>query len=118
MSEKIRVLVIEPGKNPEEREIDNDLKTMQELVGGFIEAVPMKFRYADTEETDRVDLICNEEGKIFDMPRNRYIPELYYDVVCGTFFLAGVGGEDFTSLTEDQIKRLKRKFTIWEDEEE
>lgn len=118
MSEKIRVLVIEPGKNPEEREIDNDLKTMQELVGGFIEAVPMKFRYADTEETDRVDLICNEEGKIFDMPRNRYIPELNYDVVCGTFFLAGVGGEDFTSLTEDQIKRLKRKFTIWEDEEE
>ena len=57
MSEKIRVLVIEPGKNPEEREIDNDLKTMQELVGGYIEPVPMKFRYPDTEETDRVDLI-------------------------------------------------------------
>ena len=28
-----------------------------------------------------------------------------YDVVCGTFFLAGLGGETFVSLTQDQLQR-------------
>ena len=115
MSEKIRVLVIEPGKNPEEREIDNTLEALQEFVGGYIQSVPMKFRYAGTEDVDRVELICNEEGKLMGLPVNRIIRELYYDVVCGTFLLAGVGKEDFDSLTEDQIRRLKNKFNIMEE---
>lgn len=114
MNEEIRVLVIEPGKNPEERMIQNDLKTLQELVGGYIETVPMKFRYANSTETDRVELICNEEGKLMNLPRNQYIRELNYDVICGTFVLAGAGEEDFTSLTDDQIRRLKDRFNIEE----
>ncbi len=112
MSEKIRVLVIEPGKNPEEREFDNTLEALQEIVGGCIQVVPMKYRYADSDAVDRVELICNEEGKLKGLPVNRYIKELNYDAVCGTFLLAGVGEEDFESLTEEQIRRLKDRYNI------
>lgn len=33
-----------------------------------------------------------------------------YDIVCGTYFMAGLGVEDFVSLTEDQIQRYKEHF--------
>lgn len=36
---KIRVLYVQPGKYPEERIIENNLKSMQKLVDGDIEGV-------------------------------------------------------------------------------
>lgn len=30
-----------------------------------------------------------------------------YDIVCGTFFVAGLGEETFVSLTDDQIQQYK-----------
>ena len=40
MSEqKLRVLVVEPGKPPAVRETDGSLESMQRLVGGYIQAV-------------------------------------------------------------------------------
>lgn len=36
---KIRVLYVQPGKYPEERIIENNLKSMQNLVDGDIEGV-------------------------------------------------------------------------------
>ena len=44
------------------------------------------------------------ENKLSD---ERGVP---YDIVCGTFFMAGLGSEDFTSLTDDQIRRYKKMF--------
>ena len=32
----MRILVVEPGKQPEEREIDGSLESMQQIVGGLI----------------------------------------------------------------------------------
>lgn len=37
MSEKINVLLIEPGKYPKQIEIEDTLEAMQETVGGYIE---------------------------------------------------------------------------------
>ena len=37
------------------------------------------------------------------------LPE-YEDVVFGTFFLCGDGGEDFCSLTDEQVKRYIERF--------
>ena len=57
---------------------------------------------------DPVALVFNSEGKFSDLQPNRLLrlengdP---YDVVCGTFFLAGLGGETFVSLTQDQLQR-------------
>ena len=101
MSEqKLRVLVVEPGKPPAVPEIDRSLESMQRLVGGYIQAVyPFD---------DPVALICNEEGKLLGLPMNRTLRDergVPYDIVCGTFFLAGIAEDDFASLTDRQIEK-------------
>ena len=102
MRDKIKILVVEPMKPCEVREIPDTLEAMQALVGGYTQAV-----YPFQEE---VAVICNEEGRNLDLPYNRPLMDesgLPYDIVCGTFFMAGVSGEHFVSLTEEQIQRYK-----------
>lgn len=97
----MKVLIVEPMKPCYVREISG-LNDMQEIVGGHIEAIyPFK---------EQVAIIANEEGKILGLPFNRPLSDergVPYDIVCGTFFLAGLGAEDFVSLTEEQIRRYK-----------
>lgn len=50
-----------PGEEPRIIHIPNTLKAFQEFVGGFIETV--------TIATDAI-IICNEEGRLNDMPYN------------------------------------------------
>ena len=59
----IAVLVVEPGKEPYVKEIDSGLESLQHEVGGYIEAI---YPYEDP-----VALVCNEEGKLEDLPLNR-----------------------------------------------
>lgn len=54
------VLIIAPGKSPIVSEIDGSLKSMQDIVGGYIQAF-----YLWWEE---VAIICNDEGKIHGLP--------------------------------------------------
>lgn len=102
MSDKlIKVLVVEPMKPCRVQEISG-LKDMQEIVGGHIEAI---YPFQET-----VALVCNEEGKLQGLPYNRPLfgeNGRPYDIICGTFFIAGLGTEDFISLTEEQIQRYK-----------
>ena len=98
----MKILVVEPMKPCEVREIPDTLEAMQALVGGYIQAV-----YPFQEE---VAVICNEEGRNLDLPYNRPLMDesgLPYDIVCGTFFMAGVSGEHFVSLTDEQIQHYK-----------
>jgi hypothetical protein len=103
---KIQVVLVEPGQKARIAEIDGSLEGMQQIVGGQIEAIyPF---------TDRVAVICNEEGKIYGLPANRGLridgnKELF-DVVCGIFFVAGLGDENFCSLTEEQLERYKQLY--------
>ena len=98
--QKLRVLVVEPGKPPAVQEIGGSLESMQRLVGGYIQAVyPFD---------DPVALICNEEGKLLGLPMNRTLRDergVPYDIVCGTFFLAGIAEDDFASLADRQIEK-------------
>ena len=64
-NDKLKVLYIEPMKTPKIVEIDGDLESMQNLVGGYIEEY-MPF-------DDEVAVICNEEGKIKNLDFNRGI---------------------------------------------
>lgn len=57
--------------------------------------------------------ICNEEGKNLCLPFNRPLLDehgLPYDIICGTFFVAGLGAEDFASLTDEQVQKYKAIF--------
>ena len=62
---------------------------------------------------EQVAVIANEEGKLLDLPYNRPLLDEHgvpYDIVCGTFFVAGLSCETFTSLTEDQLRCYKELF--------
>lgn len=85
----MRVLYKEPGKVPEEREIPNELKDLQNLVGGYIETV----RVADSAV-----LIMNEEGKLRGLEPN-FILGAIGDIIVGPVVIVGTDGEDFCSLT-------------------
>ena len=57
--------------------------------------------------------VCNDEGKLLGLPMNRALTDesgVPYDIVCGTFFVVGIGDEDFTSLTEQQIEKYRKKY--------
>lgn len=103
----MQVLVVEPERRPEVREINDSLKAMQGIVGGFIQPVyPFE---------DSVALICNEEGKFMDLPANRGLRDKngqLCDIIFGTFFLCGASADSdhFTSLTPEQIARYQEQF--------
>ena len=102
----MRVLVVKPEQRPEEKEIDDSLKTMQGIVGGLIQPV-----YLD----DSVVLVCNEEGKLMNLPPNRGLRDKngqMYDIVFGTFFLCGAPADSdhFISLTPEQMERYQKRF--------
>lgn len=106
----MKVLVVEPRRNPYVLEIDGSLTSMQKLVGGMIQAI-----YPFEEP---VALVCNEEGKLLGLPPNRFLchPDtgLPYDYICGTFFLCSAppDSEEFCSLSEEQMNEYKRMY-IW-----
>ena len=93
----MRGLLVEPGKTPEVKDISGDLASMQELVGGTIQAI-----YPFDEP---IALICNDEGKLLGMQMNRMLPEIG-DIICGPFFLCGAppDSEGFTSLSSEQLE--------------
>ena len=96
----MNVLVVEPGFAPYEKEI-NGLSEMEETVGGLIQAIyPFE---------DRVAVVCNDEGILLGMPFNRSM-EGGYGGVFGTFFVCGLGEEDFCSLSPEQVETYKQKF--------
>ena len=95
---KLRVVMVEPGKPAYETEIENTLEAEQEAVGGYIEVLPLdngKF------------LICNEEGKLNGMRGNRRIGN---DVIAGCFFIVGEVVDEFRSLTDEEVKESLKRF--------
>lgn len=101
----ITVLVVEPEKVPYVKEIDPGLKSLQNEVDGWIEAVyPFE---------DPVAIICNEEGKMNGMPPNRALYDedgQVYDIVAGQFLVVGLTEDNFGSLTDEQIKKFSDRF--------
>ena len=86
----MKILFVEPGKEAQPAEIEENLKAMQAIVGGRIEALyPWE---------DPVALISNEEGKLLRLPLNRTLED--YDIIAGNFFICGIEGERFVSLSD------------------
>jgi len=103
----MQILVVEPERRPKVREIDDSLKAMQEIVGGLIQPI-----YPFDEP---VALVCNDEGKLMNLPANRGLKDKngqIYDIVFGTFFLCGAppDSDHFTSLTPEQTARYQEQF--------
>ncbi len=103
----MKVLLIKPYEEPQITEIDGSLKSMQQLVGGYIEVT---YPYED-----RVVLIVNDEGKILNLTPNREIKDKngqITDVIFGDFFIAGDGTDDFASISDEFAEKYKAVFQI------
>lgn len=94
------VLVVEPGYAPYEKSI-NGLDEMQATVRGLIQAI---YPYEE-----QVAIVCNEEGLLHGLEFNRSVPGGYGGVV-GTFFICGLGEEDFCSLTPEQMEKYRKEY--------
>ncbi len=97
--EKIKVLVVEPNEKPYVAIIDNDLKSLQAMVGGPIELIYL---------SRSAELICNEEGKLLNLPANRRIGR---DILAGRFIIVGNDdSEHFTSLSRKDIDKYMEVY--------
>lgn len=96
---KIRVLKIEPGKMPYEKEMVNDLEGIQAEVDGLFECVYLE---------DGCIAVVNEEGKLNGMELNRRIGN---DIIAGPFFICGDSEDgEFVSLTDAECEKYMGEF--------
>ena len=95
----MKVLVFEPGKGPELREVEDRLKPMQALVGGYIEAVNLP---------KGLVLVCNEFGKIENLEPSAEldVPGMPWDMICGTCFVCRADGDGFVGLYDGDEERV------------
>lgn len=94
----MKILIVEPGRHPKKKEIPHTLRDMQETVGGYIQAI--------YPWDDPVALVCDEEALFKDSEWNRYICEGV--AIKGTFFICGLGEEDFADLPDDLMEKYKK----------
>ena len=105
----MQVVVVEPKKKPMVQDVGSDLKSMQKIVGGSIQAI-----YPFDEP---VALICNEEGKLLNLPLNRALRDdkgNVYDIISGTFFVCAAppNSDHFAGLTDQQVKMYMERFSM------
>ena len=110
MKEKfIEVLKISPQKPAEIVKISNTLEGLQKAVSieapyvGLIEIIQ-----PDNEEDWKICLLCNEEGKILNLPPNRRVGN---DIICGTFYITSQDRfGNLASLNEEQKQKYLKRF--------
>lgn len=101
----ITVVMCEPGMPARTVKIGTSLEDLQKAVGGYIEAC-----YPFEEE---VCIVCNDEGKFNGMSPCRAVygdDKQMLDIIFGPFFICDCSGEDFGSLSQEQLKRYIEQF--------
>lgn len=111
----LRVILCKPGEFAEVVEIEDDLESMQNLVGGYIQEY-MPFT-GDDPRYDDVAIICNEEGKMMRLPPSRAITDEnghVMDVIVGPFFIcyAPLESEKFLSMPEDLEEEFRKRYEL------
>ena len=101
----LSVLQISPGQHPKPIKIDNDLKALQQAVGGSIGAsYPFE---------DPVAIVYNDDGKLMGLPLNRALRDEdgdIYDIVSGTFLVVGLTEDNFGSLSGELAIKFSQAF--------
>lgn len=113
MKEKeITVLKVEPLKKPCKCTLQNELKELQKAVSieaeqtGLIEIIEIGDELG--YQGEYVCLLCNEEGKLINLPPNRRVGN---DIICGTFYITGQNEYgDLASLSKVAIEYYKKYF--------
>jgi len=96
----ITVVVLEPGKPGEVREIPNTLEALQGAIGGgYVEVFH--------NSASSAFVYCDEEGDLKKLPPNKQIGA--HEVV-GTALFARHESNDTVSLTPEQVARVKALY--------
>ena len=99
----IKVLVKEPNKPAVLKEIDGDLKSMQAIVDGYIQVLPIN-------ANPDILLICNEEGKLEGLDVNF---RLKRDLIVGTvFFARGDDEGEIIGLKDGDLEIIQERTGI------
>lgn len=94
----LQIVYVEPDRQPFISEVSNDLESLQRAVGGYIEPIHLG---------DGTTLIGNEEAKLEGMEGNRRVG---FSIIAGPFLIVGESGEDFRSLTNEEVQRYMERF--------
>ena len=100
------MLKIAPGQYPQQVEINNTLKDLQQEKGGSIGA---SYPFAN----DPVAIVYNDDGKLMGLPLNRALRDengQMYDAIAGDFLVVGLGEEDFVSLSPELAQKYEEHF--------
>ena len=107
--DRLKVVIVEPSKQPYAKEIDNTLDEIHSIVNGNFETAPL---YLDINGKEHFLLIAlNDEGKYNGCVPNRR----YYggDVIHGTFFVTAFDGrDDYRSLTDEETAAVIKFYEI------
>ena len=96
----LTVVFVEPHKKPVVRKLRNEYEDISHAVGGLIEHI---------YQEDGTILVANEESKLLGMDGNRRLND-GKSILAGPFFVVGEDGEDYRSLTEEEIKKYMNRF--------
>lgn len=91
----MRAMRKRPGEAWEAIEVDNELRSIQQEVGGYLES----FTFAED-----ACVLCDEEGRMKGKQHNISVCGVPF---VGTILVVGVDGENFTDLTERQEEALR-----------
>ena len=110
----IRVVICEPGKAAYGKEIRSDGKTIREILGGSIES-HHPFWPEKAEDSSTMLILCNEGGKILELPCCRALTDddgFVYDIVHGTFIICAANRQSgcFCSLSPIQEEIAMQTF--------
>ena len=97
MTKKITILIKEPDGPWHPAEVEDTLKTYQQIVGGYIEGFYTNYQ--------GLHFFCNEEGKFREDCR----PNIFCgdDLIAGTIFAVRSDDEgEFVSVSKEDIKIL------------
>ena len=94
----IRVIRKNPGEHARVDIIQNELKPLQDAVGGHLESVTL---------WDGAVALCDEEGRIKGLPHNCRIGLRSF---VGPILIVGTHGEEFCSLNAHQIRDYLREL--------
>ena len=97
----IKVVYVEPNKEPYIAEVENSLDGLQRAVDGLIEPIFI--------EDDETCLIGNEEAKLIGMEGNRRIGD-GSSIIAGPFFVVGVTDDGFRGLTDEEVEKYMDRY--------
>lgn len=96
----IRCVLMQPGGKPMPIEIVATLPNYQACVGGYIERLSFP-------ENEEVDLLINEEGRLFHLPATLNDPR-HEEPILGSVLAVRRDGADWDSLTPEQVEEVSR----------